>query len=111
MPKLFLTDPFVSGASCPAGKDQEIYWDYPVGGDGVIRSGSVSGLGLRVTALGNKTFVHAYVFNQKRHRKALGSSIVLSVSSARMAVVEREKQLEAGETPTSMKMIRAASIS
>ncbi|MCW0983287.1 integrase family protein [Agrobacterium sp. BT-220-3] len=99
MPKLFLTDPFVSGASCPAGKDQEIYWDYPVGGDGVIRSGSVSGLGLRVTALGNKTFVHAYVFNQKRHRKALGSSIVLSVSSARMAVVEREKQLEAGENP------------
>ncbi|MFK0207723.1 tyrosine-type recombinase/integrase [Agrobacterium sp. NPDC090283] len=99
MPKIYLTDLLVSGASCPAEKDQEIYWDYPVGGDGVIRNGSVSGLGLRVTALGNKTFVHAYMFNQKRHRKALGSNIVLNVASARLAVIDREKRLEAGENP------------
>ncbi|KAA6490852.1 DUF4102 domain-containing protein [Agrobacterium sp. ICMP 7243] len=99
MPKLYLTDSLVLTANCPAGKDQEIYWDYPVGTDGTIRNGSVSGLGLRVTALGNKTFVHAYQFNGKRYRKALGSTIVLSVSSARLTVGQRQRQLEAGENP------------
>ncbi len=99
MPQLYLTDSLVFAASCPAGKDQEIYWDYPVGADGQIRNGSVSGLGLRVTALGNKTFVHAYHFNGKRCRKALGSTVVLNVASARLAVGQRERQLQAGENP------------
>ncbi len=99
MPKIHLTDSFVFEARCPPGKDQEIYWDYPVGADGSIRNGSVSGLGLRVTALGNKTFVHAYVFNHRRIRKALGSTVVLSVSSARMAVTERQRKVDAGENP------------
>jgi integrase len=89
----------VAQAICPAEKDQEIYWDYPIGSDGVVRNGSVAGLGLRVTALGNKTFVHAYVFNQKRHRKALGSTIILNVASARLAVIDRERRLQAGENP------------
>lgn len=99
MPKLFLTDAFVARSSCPSGKDQEIYWDYPIDPMGQVRSGSVAGLGLRVTEQGNKTFVHSYIFNHKRHRKALGSNIVLSVASARMAVIGREKQLAAGENP------------
>lgn len=99
MPKIYLTDAFIFEARCPAGKDQEIYWDYPVGGDGSIRNGSVSGLGLRVTALGNKTFVHAYIFNHRRIRKALGSTVVLGVSSARMAVTERQRKVDVGENP------------
>ncbi|MGO6982557.1 integrase arm-type DNA-binding domain-containing protein [Rhizobium leguminosarum] len=99
MPKLYLTDTFVFSARCPGEKDQEIYWDYPRGEDGHIRNGSVSGLGLRVTALGNKSFVHSYQFNGKRYRKALGSTIVLNVASARLAVGQRERQLEAGENP------------
>lgn len=99
MPKFYLTDALVLTANCPTGKDQEIYWDYPVGVDGHIRNGSVSGLGLRVTALGNKTFVHAYQFNGKRYRKALGSTILLNVASARLSVGQRERQLEAGENP------------
>jgi integrase len=99
MPNIYLTDELVSGAICPPEKDQEIYWDYPIGDKGGVKSGSVSGLGLRVTALGNKTFVHSYVFNQKRHRKALGSTIVLNVASARMAVINRERLLQAGENP------------
>ena len=99
MPKFYLTDTLVLTANCPTGKDQEIYWDYPVGTDGHIRNGSVSGLGLRVTALGNKTFVHAYQFNGKRYRKALGSTILLNVASARLSVGQRERQLEAGENP------------
>lgn len=99
MPKLFLTDTIVSGAQCPAEKDQEFYWDFPVGADGHIRNGSVSGLGLRVTALGNKSFIHAYYFNGRRCRKALGSTVILNVASARLAVGERVRQLEAGENP------------
>lgn len=99
MPQLFLTDDTVLWASCPSGKDQEIYWDYPVGDGGRIRNGSVAGLGLRVTALGNKTFVHAYQFNGRRCRKALGSATTQSVSSARLAVIERQKQLDAGKDP------------
>lgn len=99
MPKIYLTDTFVERAVCPRSKDQEIYWDYPVDRDGQIRNGSVQGLGLRVTALGNKSYVHSYIFNCKRHRKALGSTIVLSVASARLAVGQRERQLEAGENP------------
>jgi hypothetical protein len=99
MPKIHLTDTFVSTAVCPTGKGQEIYWDYPVDAAGQIRNGSVSGLGLRVTALGAKSFVHAYRFNRKRYRKALGSIIVMSVASARMAVTNRERLIEAGENP------------
>lgn len=99
MPKLFLEDSFVLGASCPPEKDQEFYWDHPVGQDGRIRNGSVAGLGLRVTELGHKSFVHAYHFNGKRYRKALGTTVVLNVASARMAVGQRQRQLEAGENP------------
>ncbi|WP_245331323.1 integrase family protein [Mesorhizobium sophorae] len=99
MPKLFLTDDLVFTASCPLGKGQEIYWDYPVGVDGRIRSDSVSGLGLRVTELGHKAFVHAYTFNGRRYRTVLGSTVVLNVSSARLAVGKRQRRLEAGNNP------------
>lgn len=99
MPKIFLDESIVLAADCPAEKDQEIYWDHPVGQDRRIRNGSVSGLGLRVTALGHKSFVHAYQFNGKRCRKALGSTVVLNVASARLAVGQRQRQLEAGENP------------
>ncbi|MER8882459.1 integrase family protein [Mesorhizobium sp. M0816] len=99
MPQLFLTDDLVFTANCPSGKGQEIYWDYPVGIDGRIRNDSVSGLGLRVTALGNKAFVHAYQFNGRRYRKVLGTTVVLTVSSARLTVGQRQRRLEAGENP------------
>ncbi|MER8995573.1 integrase family protein [Mesorhizobium sp. M0678] len=99
MPKLFLDESVVLSADCPSEKDQEIYWDHPVGRDRRIRNGSVSGLGLRVTALGHKSFVHAYQFNGKRYRKALGSTVLLNVASARLAVGQRQRQLEAGENP------------
>lgn len=99
MPQLFLTDDVVFSASCPAGKDQEIYWDYPIGEDGRVRNGSVAGLGLRVTALGHKSFVHGYQFNGRRCRKALGSATIQTVASVRLAVIERQKQLDSGTDP------------
>jgi integrase len=43
--------------------------------------------------------VHAYQFNGKRYRKALGSTVVLNVGSARLEVGQRQRKLEAGENP------------
>lgn len=99
MPQLFLTDDIVFSASCPDGKDQEIYWDHPVGVDGRVRNNSVAGLGLRVTALGRKAFVHAYQFNEKRRRTVIGSTISFNVASARLAIIQREQQLKDGKDP------------
>ncbi|MGX9147233.1 tyrosine-type recombinase/integrase [Mesorhizobium sp. 128a] len=99
MPQIFLTDDVVFEANCPPDKDQELYWDYAVAANGQIRNGSVVGLGLRVTALGQKSFVHAYRFNGRRCRKVLGSATTVSVGSARLAVIQRERQLKDGTDP------------
>ncbi|WP_244661665.1 integrase family protein [Mesorhizobium huakuii] len=99
MPKLFLTEDVVFDAICPPDKDQELFWDYAVGANGQIRNGSVAGLGLRVTALGHKSFVHAYQLNGKRCRKVLGSTVVFNVASARLAVIQREQEIIAGKDP------------
>jgi len=99
MPKLFLDASVIASASCPSEKNLEIYWDHAVGRDGRVRNGSVTGLGLCVTALGFKSFVHGYQFNGKGYRKTLGSNVILSVSSARLMVAERQRRLEAGDNP------------
>ncbi len=99
MPNIFLTDDLVLSATCPSGKDQEIYWDHPMGADGRIRSNSVSGLGLRVTKLGRMAFIHDYQLNGQRCRKVVGSTIIHSVASARLEVIKRSQQLKDGTDP------------
>lgn len=99
MPKIFLSDTFVQNVQFPTDKSQEFYWDHPTTPDGKVLSGSVTGLGLRVTAMGNKAFVHAYAFNGQRRRMVLGSPPVLNVASARLAVGTRERQISSGESP------------
>ena len=99
MPKLYLTDAFIRDARCPPLKDQEIYWDHPRLRNGGLRHGSVSGLGLRVTAQGNLSFVHSYRFNGQRRRKAIGTPTTMSVGSARLVIRQREQRLAAGENP------------
>lgn len=99
MPNIFLTDDLVLSASCPTGKDQEIYWDHPVGADGRIRKDAVSGLGLRVTTVGRKAFIHTYHFNGKRVRKVIGSTDLHNVASARLEIVKRRQQIATGEDP------------
>ena len=99
MPNIYLTDDLVSSAICPDGKGQEIYWDHPISGSGKVRHGSIAGLGLRVTSQGNKSFVHAYWYNGKRRRKALGSPPVVTVASARLMIIAREREISAGESP------------
>lgn len=99
MPNIFITDSFVYSAKCPPEKDQEIFWDHPKGPDGRVRNGAVPGLGLRVTANGIKSFVHAYTFRGRRKRKVLGSINIMDIASARLAVNQRLQQLAAGENP------------
>lgn len=99
MPKVYLTDTLVARAKCPPDKDQELFWDNPIGDDGRVRHGAIGGLALRVTAQGAKSFIHGYVFNGRRRRKVLGPATVHTVASARLLVAERERQLAAGNSP------------
>lgn len=99
MPKLYLTDRFTKSAKCPSGQRQILYWDHPVGLDGIVRRGSQAGLGLRVTMHGAATFVHAYHYNGKRRRHKLGSADIMSVTSARLAIAHRLGEIESGIDP------------
>lgn len=99
MPKLYLNDTFVKQAYCPPGKDQELFWDHPRALDGRIRNGAIKGLGLRVTAHGNKAFVHSFEWGGKRKRTRLGHPPMMNVGSARLLVSQRESQLLNGENP------------
>ncbi|WP_173999877.1 tyrosine-type recombinase/integrase [Agrobacterium tumefaciens] len=94
-----MTDDIVSSAICPAGKDQEIYWDHPVTAGGRILANSVAGLGLRVTALYRKAFIHDYKLNGRRYRKVIGSPISLSVASARLEIRKRNQKIDEGRDP------------
>lgn len=100
MPKQYLTDAFVRSAQCAANKDQELYWDNPVGLDGKIRNGAQKGLALRVTELGKRSYIHTYTFNGKRRRVVIGDASIMNVGSARLLVHQRESQLAKGEEPT-----------
>src|SRR5689334_15727121 len=99
MPQIYLSDALVSNAICTAGKKQEIFWDHSIGADGQVRKGAVSGLGLRVSYLGHKSFVHDYQWRGRRRRQVLGTTTVLNVGSARIAVTNRERLLSMGENP------------
>lgn len=91
----------MKSAKCPEGKSQEIICDCPSDLDGKIRNGSVAGLGLRITALGAKSFVHTFRFNGKFKRHVIGTPANLNVASARLKVQQRNLEIESGEDPSS----------
>ncbi|MBO6674111.1 MAG: integrase family protein [Rhizobiales bacterium] len=99
VPKLYLNDTFVGSAICPAGKDQELFWDSPLSLDGKVRGGAIPGLGLRVTVQGHKCFVHSFEWGGKRRRIKLGDPANMNVASARLLVSQRKAQLTNGENP------------
>lgn len=99
MPKLYLTDAIIENLVCPNDKDQELYWDHPKTLNGRIGKGAIPGLGLRVTVNGIKTFIHAYEYNGKRRRQAIGRVGRMNVTSARLMVGQREAQLASDENP------------
>ncbi|SMR82210.1 Phage integrase family protein [Aliiroseovarius halocynthiae] len=63
------------------------------------RNGSVSGLGLRVTAHGAKSFVHSFRFNGKHRRSVIGCPDTMNVTSARFMVLQRNNDIAAGIDP------------
>ncbi len=99
VPNLYLTDSFVYGVKCPAGKTQELYWDHPVTADGKIRNGAQKGLGVRVTDKGAKAYIHNIMFNGKRRRIVIGSPANMNVGSARLVVQQRNNSLDDGADP------------
>lgn len=94
-----MTDAFVRSALCEPKKSQEIFRDCPQGADGKTRSGSVSGLGLRVTKFGSKSFVHSFRFNGKHRRTVIGSTETMNVASARFMVLQRNNEITQGLDP------------
>lgn len=104
VPNLYLTDSFISSAKCPSDKDQIIYWDHPKGLDGKLRNGSTSGLGIRITRNGAKSFVHAFHFNGERKRAVIGKPPTMSVGNARLSTQQRTTQIEAGVNPDADKV-------
>lgn len=104
MPRLYLTDSFILSAKCPSDKDQILYRDHPKTLEGNVRNGSQSGLALRVTSNGAKSFIHHYKFNGKHQRKAIGSASQLSVDAARLSVIQRQAQIDEGINPDSTKV-------
>jgi len=95
----------VKNAVCGEGKSQEIFCDCPEDRLGAIHSGSVSGLGLRVTAKGAKSFVHAYRFNGRAKRRVIGTPANMNVASARLLVQQRNSEIESGIDPSAVQSI------
>ncbi len=98
--KVFLSDDFVRKAKCKDGVGQEIFTDFAIDGDGKVKNGSVTGLGLRVTSLNAKAFVHSYRFNGKKKRVVVGMPDSMNVASARMIVQKRNAEIDSGIEPT-----------
>ena len=104
MPKLFLTDAFIRNAKCSQNKKQISYWDYPKGSDGKIYQGAQTGLALRITANGVKSFIHDFHFNGKRRRVVVGNTSNMNLGSARLLVHQRELQINKNEDPDADKV-------
>lgn len=94
MARYFLTDALVRSATCQRGKSQEFIWDYGFTLEGNPKSGSVDGLGFRISATGDRSFVHAYKFNGKRRRVVIGQPPNMTVAAARLKIQQRLRQLE-----------------
>uniref|UniRef100_UPI000A62C702 tyrosine-type recombinase/integrase n=2 Tax=Leisingera sp. ANG-M1 TaxID=1577895 RepID=UPI000A62C702 len=97
--RLYLTDTLVRTSICEPAKSQEIIRDCALGVDGKMRNDSVSGLGLRITSQGAKSFIHNYRYNGKARRKVIGTPDTMNVSSARLIVKQRNTEIEQGIDP------------
>lgn len=104
MPKYYLTDELVQQVKCPENKTQFIIWDYPRTLNGLVKSGSQEGLGVRVTTNGAKAFIHDYKLNGRRKRVVVGKVARMSVAAARLAVQHRENDVDEGNNPDADKI-------
>lgn len=71
----------------------------PGNGNAVIWDSGVTGLGARVTAAGNRSFVFRYVHNGRERRMTLGPFPALSVSAAREIATQHRAAVARGVDP------------
>jgi len=83
--KVKLTDRFCANVKCSTRTD---YFDE-----------DTTGLALRVTETGSKSWTFNYTFNDKRTRMTLGSYPSISLSGARTKAIEAQMAVEAGTDP------------
>ena len=58
-----------------------------------------TGLALRVTEIGSKSWTYNFTINDKRARMTLGTHPALSLSAARTKAIEARGEVEAGNDP------------
>lgn len=104
MPRYYLTDKLVQQLKCPENKTQTFIWDHPCTLDGKIKTGSQEGLGVRITSNGARAYIHDYKLNGKRKRVVIGKVSRMSVASARLAVQQRESDVDEGMNPDADKI-------
>ncbi len=92
MPKLELTDPFIKGHK-PTEKSEVQYSD-----------SKVSGLTLRVTQSGNKSFSYRYYINGREKRYTIGKYPTLKLAEARRVAREIAEKVSIGIDPQTEKI-------
>ena len=71
----------------------------PANGNVVIWDSNVTGLGARVTAAGNRSFVFRYVHNSRERRMTLGPFPALSITAAREMATQHRASVARGLDP------------
>lgn len=83
----------VAAFKCAPGKAQSIYWD-----------GKVSGLGLRVTAAGAKSYIFETSLNGKTIRITIGNISTYSIEAAQTCAVAYKAQTDKGIDPRQLRV-------
>jgi integrase len=78
----------VAGFNCAKGKKQEIFWD-----------GKTSGLGLRVTAKGTKSYIFETSINKKTIRITIGDISTYTIEAAQKIATKYKAQTDEGIDP------------
>ena len=82
MPKIKLTNKFISKSSCPANKQKELYYDT-----------EIAGFILDVRRTGKKSFHYSYTQDSKRTMKKLGDADTITADQARRLALKIKKAI------------------
>ncbi len=88
----------IANFECKAGKSQTIYWD-----------GKTTGLGLRVTSKGTKSYIFETSLNNKTLRITIGDISTYSIKAAQIEATTLKAMTDKGIDPRQVKADRIAS--
>ena len=92
------TSDVIANFVCKAGKSQSIYWD-----------GKTTGLGLRVTSTGKKSYIFETSLNNKTVRITIGDVSIYSIAKAREEAISLKAMTNKGIDPRQVKVDLIAS--